>query len=106
MNRAGIRVAKTLGVPCVVKQRGFEWRSWDVARLAQQVDLFLPDSATVAADVARLGVSRDRILVTYCAVGMRASLMAFAARYAGFDTRIYVGSWQDWSRQPGYPVIR
>ncbi len=70
VNRAGIRVAKALGVPCVVKQRGFEWRSWDVARLAQQVDLFLPDSAAVAADVARLGVSRDRILVTYCAVDL------------------------------------
>lgn len=107
VNRAGIRVAKALGVPCVVKQRGFEWRSWDVARLAQQVDLFLPDSATVAADVARLGVSRDRILVTYCAVDLPAvpspAIVAAARASLGIAEAApvfgIVGCVQEWKGQ-------
>ena len=54
----------------------------------------------------RAGVRPGQQVVTYCAVGMRASLMYFAARYAGHDARVYVGSWQDWSARPGYPVVR
>lgn len=52
------------------------------------------------------GVSPGRQAVTYCAVGMRASLMYFAARYAGVPARVYVGSWADWRTKPGYPVAR
>jgi thiosulfate/3-mercaptopyruvate sulfurtransferase len=52
----------------------------------------------------RAGVGQDQQAVTYCAIGMRASLMYFAARYAGVPARVYVGSWEDWRRQPGYPI--
>jgi 3-mercaptopyruvate sulfurtransferase SseA len=37
---------------------------------------------------------------------MRASLMYFAARHAGHDARVYVGSYSDWSTRSGYPVVR
>ncbi len=30
--------------------------------------------------------------------------MYFAARYVGVPARVYVGSWEDWRRQPGYPI--
>ncbi len=56
--------------------------------------------------LAKAGVEAGHQVVTYCAIGMRASLMYFAAKYAGYDGRVYVGSWQDWSRQAGYPIIR
>ena len=32
--------------------------------------------------------------------------MYFAARYAGIPAQVYVGSFEDWQRQGGYPVIR
>ena len=50
------------------------------------------------------GLIPGQAVVTYCAVGMRASLMYFAARYIGVSSRVYLGSWNDWSRQTGYPI--
>jgi thiosulfate/3-mercaptopyruvate sulfurtransferase len=60
----------------------------------------------IRALLQRAGVVPGRQVVTYCAIGMRASLMYFAARYAGHDARVYVGSYQDWRAQPGYPIVR
>jgi thiosulfate/3-mercaptopyruvate sulfurtransferase len=51
-------------------------------------------------------VKPDQQIVTYCAVGMRASLMYWAARAAGLDARVYVGSWNDWRRSSTNPVAR
>src|SRR5262245_15193858 len=56
--------------------------------------------------LARAGVQPNQEVVTYCAVGMRASLMYFAARFAGVPARVYVGSWQDWSANPSNPVVK
>jgi thiosulfate/3-mercaptopyruvate sulfurtransferase len=55
---------------------------------------------------ARAGVQPGQQVVTYCAVGMRASLMQWAARAAGLPARVYVGSWQEWSREASNPVAR
>jgi thiosulfate/3-mercaptopyruvate sulfurtransferase len=56
--------------------------------------------------LTRAGLGDAHQAITYCAVGMRASLMYFAARYAGFTARVYVGSWEDWTRQNGFPIAR
>ncbi|MCG3135607.1 MAG: D-inositol-3-phosphate glycosyltransferase [Planctomycetes bacterium] len=68
VNRAAIRHAAELGVPVVVKQRGFEWRSRRVAALARSVDLFLPDSRSVSAGLIEMGVEPARVRPTWCAV--------------------------------------
>jgi thiosulfate/3-mercaptopyruvate sulfurtransferase len=60
----------------------------------------------IRALLARAGVSPGQEVVTYCAVGMRASLMYWAARSVGVPARVYVGSWQDWSRDASNPVVR
>jgi thiosulfate/3-mercaptopyruvate sulfurtransferase len=60
----------------------------------------------IRALLARAGVSAGQEVVTYCAVGMRASLMYWAARSVGTPARVYVGSWQDWSRDPANPVAK
>jgi len=60
----------------------------------------------IRALLANAGVTGDAQAVTYCAVGMRASLMYFAARYAGVPARVYVGSWQDWSSSNSNPIAR
>jgi thiosulfate/3-mercaptopyruvate sulfurtransferase len=53
----------------------------------------------------RAGVT-DQTVVTYCAVGMRASLAYFAARAAGLPVLLYQGSMNDWSSRPGAPLKR
>jgi len=52
---------------------------------------------------SRAGVAPDKMVVTYCAIGMRASLAYFAARVAGLPARVYRDSWADWSKREGYP---
>lgn len=47
-----------------------------------------------------------RTVVTYCAVGMRASLAYFAARAAGVPVLLYQGSMNDWQAHPDYPQKR
>jgi thiosulfate/3-mercaptopyruvate sulfurtransferase len=82
------------------------------SKLVLWQDLFVDPQETrfkSRDDIRRLladaGLASSRLGVTYCAVGMRASLMYFAARYAGFPVRVYAGSWDDWRRQPGYPRV-
>lgn len=72
-NYGGVVAARRLGVPCVVKQHGYEWPSADVRMLARRIACFLPDSEDVARDLERLGVSRDRMVVTWCPIDVSAS---------------------------------
>jgi thiosulfate/3-mercaptopyruvate sulfurtransferase len=94
-------------------------REWDQGRLPGATlvlwqDLFVspetrrfksPDE--IRALLTKAGVKSGDQVVTYCAVGMRASLMYFAAtRLAAMQGRIYVGSMTDWQTQSGYPIVR
>lgn len=54
----------------------------------------------------RAGVRNGQTAVTYCAVGMRASLAYFAARAAGLPARVYLGSWTDWTSDSSSPISR
>jgi thiosulfate/3-mercaptopyruvate sulfurtransferase len=60
----------------------------------------------IRALFAKAGVQPGQQVVTYCAVGMRASLMYWAARAVGLPARVYVGSWEDWQRDSGNPIVR
>ena len=60
----------------------------------------------IRALFAKAGVQPGQQVVTYCAVGMRASLMYFAARAVGLPARVYVGSWNDWHSDAQNPIAR
>jgi thiosulfate/3-mercaptopyruvate sulfurtransferase len=66
----------------------------------------LKTPAGIRAAFERAGVGPGQTAVTYCAIGMRASLAYFAARAAGIPARVYVGSWADWTSDPTSPVAR
>ena len=53
----------------------------------------------IRALITKTGLAPNQSVVTYCAVGLRASLMYWAARSAGIPARVYVGSWQDWQQR-------
>ena len=61
------------------------------------------------AELVRLlgsaGATPANPAITYCQIGLRSSVLYFAARYAGLDVRNYVGSWSDWSAR-GLPTER
>ncbi len=47
----------------------------------------------------RLAPTSGTPLVSYCMVGMRASVTYFVARHLGYDARMYDGSIVDWTRR-------
>jgi thiosulfate/3-mercaptopyruvate sulfurtransferase len=59
---------------------------------------FLPD-AELRKKYDAIGASRDTPLVSYCMIGMRASVTYFVARHLGYDARMYDGSIVDWTRR-------
>ena len=42
------------------------------------------------------GAAPGKEVVTYCMIGMRASLTYFVGRMLGYDMKFYDGSWRDW----------
>jgi thiosulfate/3-mercaptopyruvate sulfurtransferase len=59
---------------------------------------FLPDPELKKRYEA-IGAKANTPLVSYCMVGMRASVTYFVARHLGYDARLYDGSIVDWSRR-------
>jgi thiosulfate/3-mercaptopyruvate sulfurtransferase len=59
---------------------------------------FLPREQ-LQAKLAAAGVVSGKPVVSYCMVGMRASVVYFVARQLGFDARLYDGSIVDWSQR-------
>jgi thiosulfate/3-mercaptopyruvate sulfurtransferase len=45
----------------------------------------------------------DRV-VSYCHIGLQATMAYFTARYLGYDARLYDGSWEDWSAHTELPA--
>lgn len=59
---------------------------------------FLPD-AELRKKYETIGAKANTPLVSYCMVGMRASVTYFIARHLGYDARMYDGSIVDWTRR-------
>lgn len=51
------------------------------------------------------GVTQGKEVITYCRTGMQSSFSYFVAKYLGHKTRMYDGSFYEWSRSP-LPVER
>jgi thiosulfate/3-mercaptopyruvate sulfurtransferase len=66
--------------------------------LVSRTSQFLSDAelrAKLQATGARAGVP----VVSYCMIGMRASVVYFVARHLGFDAKMYDGSIVDWGQR-------
>jgi len=59
----------------------------------------------IRALLTRAGVGPNQDVVTYCTMGMRASVMVWAARVAGVKAHVYLGSWEDWSSDRANPIV-
>ena len=65
--------------------------------------LFLAD-VELKKKYEAIGADAKTPLVSYCMVGMRASVTYFVARHLGYDARMYDGSIVDWTRRK-LPVV-
>lgn len=62
-----------------------------------------------AADLERLfaakGIAKSDEVITYCQVGMRASVDLFALHLMGYDKlRNYYGAWEEWGNRDDTPI--
>lgn len=65
----------------------------------------LRDEPKLSRLFAAAGVKPGDTVVTYCHIGMQASLLYLAARRAGLNARIYDGSWEEWSKKAELPIV-
>jgi thiosulfate/3-mercaptopyruvate sulfurtransferase len=71
---------------------------------ASKTDMSLQPEASLRQKYESAGVTPDRPVVTYCNTGMQASQSYFTLKYLGYDTRMYDGSFSEWSNAKDSPV--
>ncbi|HSA54848.1 MAG TPA: rhodanese-like domain-containing protein [Gemmatimonadaceae bacterium] len=83
-------------LPMAAGNLPFTWTTGEFARYR--------DRDRLAQLFARAGVKPGNKVVTYCHIGMQASVLYVAARLLGYDAAVYDGSFEDWSRRTELPV--
>lgn len=73
--------------------------------LVVEPGLAFVDRAAMQKLLEGAGAARGDTVVPYCHIGQQATVVYFAARYLGYDAKLYDGSFQDWSRHAELPVV-
>ena len=71
--------------------------------LAGQNGKLLLDRAPLEERLSAVGITRENAVVAYCRSGVRASVAWLAMKHAGYDVRLYDGSYSEWM-ESGNPV--
>jgi len=91
-------------VPRKGRLPGAVWLEWYDLMDDADVPAFKPPQA-IRKIAASKGISPDDNIIIYCFKGARASNTFVALRQAGFtNLRIYLGSWNEWSKDPELPI--
>ena len=72
--------------------------------LMDEKTLVFKDASALQELFRAAGVQPGDTVVTYCHIGLQASLLNFAARYLGYDARMFDGSFEEWSNRKDLPV--
>ncbi len=51
------------------------------------------------------GLMPGNLMVSYCHIGQRATVLYFTAKMLGYDAKMYDGSWEDWSHRKDLPIV-
>ena len=59
-------------------------------------NMFIKDRASLSAYYQGIGLEPKTQVVSYCHVGLRASVIYTIAKYLGYDAKLYDGSFNEW----------
>jgi thiosulfate/3-mercaptopyruvate sulfurtransferase len=62
------------------------------------------DAATVRANLATVGIAEGTRVAAYCGSGVTAAHTALVLDEVGIESKVFPGSWSQWSNTPGRPV--
>jgi 3-mercaptopyruvate sulfurtransferase SseA len=63
------------------------------------------DGAAIRELASARGIESSQRVITYCGVGISASLGLFALHMAGYpDLALYDASWEEWGTDPAHPI--
>jgi thiosulfate/3-mercaptopyruvate sulfurtransferase len=69
------------------------------------VSLVDPERKLVGRDEMKSKVAANgKTIVSYCHIGLQATVVYFVARMLGEDVKLYDGSFQDWSQRSELPI--
>jgi thiosulfate/3-mercaptopyruvate sulfurtransferase len=84
---------------------GAKWIEWYRFMKPSGAGQVFKSPDEILADCRSAGISPKDPVFLYCFKGARASNTYVALKEAGFsDVRMYFGSWNEWSREPGLPI--
>lgn len=84
---------------------GAVWIEWYRMMKPTPAGQMFKSREEILAECATVGITPDTPVIVYCFKGARASNTFVALEEAGVkDVRIYFGSWNEWSRDPGLPI--
>ena len=78
------------------------WEDFFVDRQTRR----LKDREALRALFEQVGARPDRTVVLYGTIGLRSSFGYFVSRYLGYETKMYDGSFADWSQRTVLPIER
>jgi thiosulfate/3-mercaptopyruvate sulfurtransferase len=73
--------------------------------LAEDPPYLLKSKEELAKMFREVGVKAGDTVIAYCGTGLWASFPYLAARYLGYETRLYDGSYQEWSATENLPIV-
>ncbi|MDE2203830.1 MAG: sulfurtransferase [Burkholderiaceae bacterium] len=84
---------------------GSVWLEWYRMLKPTPSGQMFKSPAEILAECATVGIRRDTPVIVFCFKGARASTTFVALEEAGLkDVRLYLGSWNEWSRDPALPI--
>lgn len=84
---------------------GARWLEWSRVLKRTSWGARFKSRAELLADCATLGLTPGAPVILYCFKGARAAAVFVALKEAGFaDVKLYLASWNEWSRNPELPV--
>ena len=78
----------------------YEW----VRAMDRQNQLRIRDHDQLISELAELGITRDKEVITHCQTHHRSGFTYLLGKVLGFHIRAYPGSWAEWGNDPDTPV--